>query len=84
MSRLIKSAKFWTLVIDAFVTLITLWGGIYFEAQLPLILGTIAAIQPVFIALIKYIAEEDKAHWNALEIASYQARLNEKKEQPEG
>jgi len=65
MNRLMQSAKFWTLVLDVIVSLAVYFGGKYGGAAGEDILYVIAALQPVFVALIAGIAWEDAAQKGA-------------------
>ena len=65
MQRLLNSAKFWTAIVDLLASLI-----IYFAAKYAApavaddVIYFIAAMQPVFLLIIKGIYEEDKAKLN--------------------
>ena len=65
-SGLIHSRKFWVAMLDAFGAILALWiGTLVAEQTAVLIMGTWAAIQPVFITIIAAIAYEDKAAMEA-------------------
>jgi hypothetical protein len=67
-SGLIHSRKFWLAILDCVSAILALWiGTLVAEQTAILIMGTWAAIQPVFITIIAAIAYEDKA---AMEAAS--------------
>jgi len=61
-SGLLRSRKFWTLMLDTIVSTVTLVGGWYLSPQyLDRVVAVIGIYQPVFIALIAAIASEDNA-----------------------
>lgn len=61
------SRRFWLLVVDAVVSLVSLIGGIYLSPEnLKFILGIIAVLQPVVIFVIDGYTKEDVATTNAL------------------
>jgi ABC-type Na+ efflux pump permease subunit len=60
MQRLLKSAKFWTAIIDVVISLILYFTGKYLAPTIAEdIKIVIAAIQPVFLMVIGGIAYED-------------------------
>lgn len=62
MSRLLKSSKFWTLVIDVVISLILYFGVKYLSPTLyEDVEFFVLAIQPIFLAVIGGIAWEDAA-----------------------
>jgi hypothetical protein len=70
MSRLIHSAKFWTLVLDVVISNILYFTGKYAGASVFAdIKFLIAALQPVFLFLIGTIAWEDSAANSAGNVA---------------
>lgn len=61
---ILKSRKFWLVVVDAVVSIVTMAVTLYLANDVEtraFVLGTIAALQPVVIALINGIATEDAA-----------------------
>lgn len=65
---LLKSRKFWLLILDTAVSLTLFFGAKYFAANLEDIKFLIGALQPVFVFIIGAIAYED-AH-AALEVSA--------------
>ncbi len=66
MVNLFHSRKFWLLVLDTVISLVTLVGGwILSPEQLDRVLAVIAILQPVFIAVIIGITREDVAKLGA-------------------
>lgn len=66
MERLLKSAKFLTLILDVVISLILFFVGKYGSASLAEdIKFLIITIQPVFVALIASIAYEDASSKSA-------------------
>jgi len=61
MQRLLKSAKFMTLLVDTVVSLATFFIGKYAGMRAEDLLYLIAAIQPVAMMMIGAIAYEDAA-----------------------
>jgi hypothetical protein len=63
-----KSRKFWIAVLDAVVSIVTMAVTLYLANDIEtrgFVLGILAAVQPVFVALINGIATEDAAAKNA-------------------
>jgi len=59
-ASLIRSRKFWLMILDTVVSLITYFVGIYLAPHAAeQILTVIALLQPVFVTLIGAIAYED-------------------------
>jgi hypothetical protein len=62
MSRLIKSAKFWLLVMDITYSSIAFFMTLWMRPDDVLkAMGFITSLQPIFIMIIKAIADEDVA-----------------------
>lgn len=61
MQRLLKSAKFWTMIVDLVVSVATYFVGKYAGATGPDMLYVIGLLQPVAIAVIAGIFVEDAA-----------------------
>ena len=65
MNRLIKSSKFWTLVLDTVISVLLTGLAMFLEESHPEAVEfaryTILALQPVFVMLIGAIAAEDIA-----------------------
>jgi len=62
--KIFKSRKFWIVVSDAVVSIITMAATLYLANDIEtrgFVLGIITALQPVVIALINGIATEDAA-----------------------
>jgi arginyl-tRNA--protein-N-Asp/Glu arginylyltransferase len=60
--NILKSRKFWIAVVDAIASIVSMAITIYFKPDMAaLMLGVLAAIQPVLYALINGIATEDAA-----------------------
>lgn len=75
-SALIHSRKFWTLMLDTVISTITLVGGWYLSPQyLDRVVAVIGIYQPVFIALIAFIATEDNAE-RKLQASKYESELS--------
>jgi hypothetical protein len=73
MQRLLKSAKFWTAVIDALITICLVIVGQLAPAALDATNRAILAIQPILIALIlAYCAEDIQAARSKADIATAQ------------
>jgi len=66
--NIFKSRKFWIAVIDALISIATMATTLYLADDIEtrgFILGVIAAVQPVLVAVINGIATEDAAHMAA-------------------
>ena len=62
MSRLLHSAKFWTLVIDVVVSLVLFFGVKYLSpTSYEDVEFVVLAVQPIFLAVVGAIAWEDSA-----------------------
>ena len=61
MQRLLKSSKFWLLVLDTVVSLILFFVGKYAQMAAEDIAILIGTLQPVFVFVIGGIAYEDAA-----------------------
>lgn len=62
MPRLFKSSKFWLLILDTVIALLTIvLQQVLLPDKLEFALAIITIIQPVFIMVIKGITEEDVA-----------------------
>lgn len=73
IAGLFRSRKFWTLILDTVVSTVTLVGGWYLSPQyLDRVVAVIGIYQPVFIALIAFIASEDNAE-RRLQAAMYES-----------
>ena len=59
LAKLLKSRKFWLLILDTVVSLVTLFVGLYFQASIEVIATVIGLLQPVFVMIIGAIAYED-------------------------
>jgi hypothetical protein len=74
MQRLLKSAKFWTAVIDAAITICLVIVGQQWPGSLEATNRAILAIQPILIALIlAYTAEDIQASKTKADIETAQA-----------
>ena len=58
---LLKSRKFWLLILDTVISMIAYFVGKYMGAQGEDVLFVVGMLQPVFVALILSIAVEDAA-----------------------
>lgn len=66
VNSLLQSRKFWLMMLDLVVSLVMFFGAKYLSASLfEDVKFVIAAIQPVFIAIIASIAAEDAANAKA-------------------
>lgn len=66
MSSLLKSRKFWLMIVDVVVSTVTYFVGQYVSPEVgENIIWLIAAWQPVIVALIAGIATEDAANAHA-------------------
>lgn len=84
MNRLLHSAKFWLVVLDAMIALTTLiLQQVLAPARLEFALAVIGILQPVFIMIIKAIADEDVAAHNASAEVGWRKRLLERDKQDE-
>ena len=62
MKRLIHSAKFWLLVLDVTISTIAFFLTLFLKPDdVVKVMGLIATWQPVFVFIIKAIADEDVA-----------------------
>ena len=62
---LLKSRKFWLLILDTVISMIAYFVGKYMGVQGEDVLFVIGILQPVFVALILSIAVEDAAEKRA-------------------
>ena len=69
---LLHSRKFWLLILDTIVSLLTYFIGKYAGADGADMLYVIGLLQPVFIVIIGAIAYEDAAKsWGSLSVNNY-------------
>ena len=67
MSRLLKSAKFWLLVMDVVTSTIAFFLTMFLRPDdVAKVMGLIALYQPIFIMIIRAIADEDIAKAEAV------------------
>jgi hypothetical protein len=62
---LARSRKFWLLVLDTIIALVTYFVGKYARAETTDLLVLIGALQPIFVTIITLITVEDTAKTNA-------------------
>jgi hypothetical protein len=75
MKRLIHSAKFWLLVLDVSISTIAFFLTLFLRPDdVVKVMGLIATWQPVFVFIIKAIADEDVAKSESAGWATYRSK----------